>query len=888
MRDLFQQLFLYQRLDVLSEFEVSDPIDREMPTCITQNLNPEFKIRPYQEKAFARFIRCFNKDFEGKCLPLHLLFNMATGSGKTLIMAGLILYLYEQGYRNFLFFVNSTNIIRKTQDNFLKSNTTKYLFNKEIYIGGKRVTFAEVENFDGVNESHINICFTTIQQLHTDMTTEKENALTYESFADKKIVLLADEAHHMNVSTRSRSQSQLELLDSWENTVERIFEANEDNLLLEFTATHDYENTGMVEKYRDKVIYRYDFKNFRDDGFSKDVTLVHSDLDLQERILQALILNQYKQRIAAKYNIQLKPVILFKAQKTIAQSQDNKENFHKLIDALTASQIHRIRSSEVDVVQRAFRFFDEKDISYERLARDLKSDFQERYCLSVNNDAEKETNQILVNSLEDKDNPIRAIFAVQKLNEGWDVLNLFDIVRCYESRDTRFNRPGRTTISEAQLIGRGARYFPFTLPENGDESYQREDDEKFRRKFDNDLNHEIRVLEELHYHSVNDSRYISEIHTALRDEGIIDDSVETREIKLKDTFKKTDLYKSGVVWLNKREERDYQNVKSFADLADLTVKRKNHVHTIHAGSGGTTAVMENEEAEGIQYTDSRDVRVVDIEQNIVQSAIARKPFFQFASLKQYFPQLTSMHEFATSRNYLGGLAITFTGDFRYLKENPLEKLTACCDLLDKIETELRKQITDHEGTKHFHEQPINAIFTDKKLKFSADNPRINAESRRFDEIFVKDKCWMAFNGLYGTSEERGLIELLSRWLRSAEETYEDIYLLRNERHFAIYAFSDGRAFEPDFVLFLRETNGKSITYQLFIEPKGQHLIEQDRWKENFLKEICAECNSKLLTENNEYRVIGVGYFYNSERENNFKVKLNKTLERARQMQDEDA
>ncbi|MDA0062985.1 DEAD/DEAH box helicase family protein [Brachyspira hyodysenteriae] len=31
------------------------------------------------------------------------MFNMATGSGKTLIMASLILYLYEKGYRNFLF-----------------------------------------------------------------------------------------------------------------------------------------------------------------------------------------------------------------------------------------------------------------------------------------------------------------------------------------------------------------------------------------------------------------------------------------------------------------------------------------------------------------------------------------------------------------------------------------------------------------------------------------------------------------------------------------------------------------------------------------------------------------------------------------------------------------
>ena len=882
MRDLLNPHgFLYEQLDVLSRFGA---LNEEISDSITRNLNPAFEIREYQEEAFARFIYCLREDFDGKSEPLHLLFNMATGSGKTLIMAGLILYLYEKGYRNFLFFVNSTNIIKKTQDNFLNPRTSKYLFNKEIYIGGKRVALTEVENFEDINENDINICFTTIQQLHTDMTTERENALTYESFGDKEIVLLADEAHHMNVSTRSRSQ--LELFESWENTVERIFQSNENNLLLEFTATHDYENSDMSEKYRDKVIYRYGFKNFRDDRFSKDVTLVHSDLDLPDRILQALILNQYKQQIAAKHRIQLKPVILFKAQKTIAQSQENKANFRRLIDGLTGNQIDRIRASEVEVVQSAFRFFDERNISSEQLAQYLKSDFQERYCLSVNDETEKETNQILVNTLEDKDNPIRAIFAVQKLNEGWDVLNLFDIVRCYETRDTRYSRPGRTTISEAQLIGRGARYFPFTLSDNDAESDQSENDEKFRRKFDRDLDHELRVLEELHYHSVNDSRYISEIQTALRDEGIIDETVVTRELKLRANFKETDLYKYGVLWVNKRAERDYQNVTSFADLADLSVKRKNHEHTIHAGSGGVTAAMDARESGSTQHPDSRDVRLVDIEQNIVQSAIARNPFFKFASLKRYFPQLTSMHEFRTSRNYLGGLAITFKGDFSYLEENPSEKLTACCDLLDKIEIELRKQITDYEGTTKFHEERINAIFTGKKLKFSADNPRINPESQMFDEQFVSVRDWYAFNGLYGTSEERGLVRFLSRWISQLEETYEDIYLLRNERHFSLYSFSDGRGFEPDFVLFLRETNGELLTYQLFIEPKGKHLMDQDRWKENFLKEIRAKCDSQLLIENKKYSVFGVGTFYNEEHQDKFRAKFNKALEDARQMQDQ--
>ena len=435
----------------------------------------------------------------------------------------------------------------------------------------------QAENFEGVNENDINICFTTIQQLHTDMTADKENALTLESFADKKIVLLSDEAHHMNAST----QSQQELFASWENTVEQIFESNEGNLLLEFTATHDYEHPDMVEKYRNKVVYRYDLINFRNDRFSKDIEIVRSDFDQQDRILQALILNHYKQQVAAKYKIQLKPVILLKAEKTIAQSQENEENFYKLIDELTSSQIDRIRESEVEIVQQAFRFLDERCVSSEQIVQRLKSDFRQRYCLSVNNEAEKETNQILVNTLEDKDNPIRAIFAVQKLNEGWDVLNLFDIVRCYETRDTRFSRPGRTTISEAQLIGRGARYFPFSLPANNGETDQSESDEKFRRKFDGDLDHELRVLEELHYHSVNDRRYISEIRTALIEEGIIDETVVTRELKLKDSFKGTDLYKDGVVWLNERTPKDYQNVTSFADLADLTVSQKNHEHTIY-------------------------------------------------------------------------------------------------------------------------------------------------------------------------------------------------------------------------------------------------------------------------------------------------------------------
>ena len=849
--------FLHEQLEIAFNFGVPKP---QMPDRITQNLNPAFKLRSYQEEAFASFIHYFNNDLPGKEKPIHLLFNMATGSGKTLIMAGLILYLYEKGYRNFLFFVNSTNIIEKTKDNFLNPRAAKYLFSQDIRFEGKPVTVTQVDNFDGVNEKDINICFTTIQQLHTDMTSEKENALTYENFAEQQIVLLADEAHHMNVSTKS--QQGMELFKSWENTVERIFNSNEANLLLEFTATHDYETPTMVEKYRNKVINRYDLINFRNDKFSKEVVLVHSDLDQDSRILQALILNQYKQEVAAKNNINLKPVILFKAQKTIAQSQENKENFHKLIDGLTESQVENIRRSGLEIVQRAFRFFDENNISAEGLAQRLKSEFQEAYCLSVNDEAEKKNYQMQVNTLEDKNNPIRAIFAVQKLNEGWDVLNLFDIVRCYEARDSGKGKIGKTTISEAQLIGRGARYFPFVLPDHPD---------RFRRKFDEELNHELRVLEELHYHSIHDSRYISEIRTALIEQGMMDERMVTRELKLKEEFKKTQFYKYSVIWLNDQVPKDYQHVQSFDDLANLSVKQKNYEHIIPTGSAGATAAMVDDTTQVQQNDDAQDIPVIDIEQNIVRTAIARNPFFTFASLKRYCPHLTSVSEFMTSENYLGGLAITFKGNLSHLEENRSAKLSACQGLLSQIETGIREQVTEYQGTKHFQPKQVHDVFKDKLLKFDARNPRATIDQQ------FEDEDWFPFNTLYGTSEEKAFVDLLIRKIKTLAVHYSEIYLLRNEMHFAIYNFSDGQAFYPDFALFLQEKKGKLVCFQFFVEPKGKFLQAHDQWKEDFMRDITTEFKDKLLKfDSKEFRLIGLP-FYNEENENPFWDALDAAL-----------
>lgn len=118
--------FLYEKIDALREYGSS----AVLPSYIPENLNPNFELRPYQKQAFENFITHFESSNRPK--PTQVLFHMATGSGKTLIMAGLMLYLYKQGYRNFLFFVNLSNIVEKTRENFRNPTSSKYLLQMRL------------------------------------------------------------------------------------------------------------------------------------------------------------------------------------------------------------------------------------------------------------------------------------------------------------------------------------------------------------------------------------------------------------------------------------------------------------------------------------------------------------------------------------------------------------------------------------------------------------------------------------------------------------------------------------------------------------------------------------------------------------------------------------
>ena len=468
--------FLYHKLDALKDAGISS----ELPEIIIKGLSKKIILREYQEEAFKNFLIYNENNNLKNNKQVHTLFHMATGSGKTVIMAGLILYLYTKGYRKFLFFVNQVNVLEKTIENFTNPKSNKYLFNNVIEYLGNKVHIKKVDNFSGnTNDEDIEIVFTTTQKLHMDLFEVKENSLTYDDFENNKVVFISDESHHINSLTKKPTKDELEASRSWEYSVTTALTRNKDSIMLEFTATCDLNDKNVTGKYKDKIVFNYPLISFRESGYTKDFQNFATDTDLWTRTLIALVMSEYRRFLFADLKLNVKPVIMLKSQK-IAESHKFYGEFFKKVKELTSYELKNLDLVGVDVLTAAIQYFKGKDSSLELLERSIKTSFTENTSIIMNglSDNNKEK-QLLVNSLEDLDNPIRLIFAVDMLNEGWDVLNLFDIVRLYDTRQSsgKAGKIGSYTIKEAQLIGRGARYCPFIID---DEEY------KFKRKYDND------------------------------------------------------------------------------------------------------------------------------------------------------------------------------------------------------------------------------------------------------------------------------------------------------------------------------------------------------------------------------------------------------------------
>ena len=847
--------FLYEKILTLKEAGMS----AEIPQFLLDNLSSNIKLRDYQKEAIHDTILYLNSKLS-KNKQTHILYHMATGSGKTVIMAMNILYYYNLGYRNFLFFTNQTNIVSKTRINFLEKSSSKYLFNETININGENIKIKEVINFGGTDKSAINICFNTVQGIHSSLSLIRENSLTLEDFEDEKIVLLADEAHHLN-STTSKDKKENEDNATWEDTVSKIFLANKDNVLLEFTATCDIKDVNIKSKYLDKIIYNFDLKEFRKAGYTKEFMNLQSSTTKWGRSLQAIILSEYRKLIFEQYNISIKPVVLLKS-KTIVESNSFYNEFHEKLKTLSPTDIENLKrtNSNNEIFVNAFKFFDDINLTNDELVDLIKINFSEFNCVNMNElNAENEN---IVNNLDEKDNHYRLIFIVDKLTEGWDVLSLFDIVRLYE---TRQGGPKGTvskyTIREAQLIGRGARYCPFQF----NKEQLRE-----KRKY-SDYSSPLSICETLLYYCMDNSKYIDEIKRALKQTGLLPEN-ETRQIvyKLKNDFKKTKIYMEGFVFLNNKVEVGKSAVISLPER--IRTMGKTYQCKSNASSIGGL-FEDNINTSSLKYVDLAPIKFGSIQYNIVYKAFRCFDLtLSFNKLKQKFPNLKSIREFLTSSDYLGNFPITF---LVLEGTNPCveDKLIVCKEVLQIISDYVQTIEVSYKGTTEFYGKPIREVFTDRIRNITVEksdeswgagisqNDSLVNSTYRMD---LSDKKWYAYNDNFGTSEEKKFVKYFSTMVEELKNKFQSVVLIRNEIQVAIYSFEDGSKFEPDYVLILNKVleeetdKGKNNIYIcMFIEPKGEHLLEKDKWKNTLLLDLVNKGIPVVkFVDDNEYRIWG--------------------------------
>ncbi|MBD1502048.1 restriction endonuclease subunit R [Weissella cibaria] len=866
-------------LEVLNQLKFRDdtPLGMEryfVPEYIKSNLRHGNTLRGYQEEALRYFHYWMTEpEFTLGRADGRVLFNMATGSGKTDEMAALMLYLFkEHGYQNFLFVVNTTGVVAKTKMNMLETASQKYLFTNPITIEGQQVRIESVDRFPTTQDMDtIYLKLTTIQGLDSELVREvggryygREGGLTVEELSNEKLVILGDEAHHFSAFTKKKLNAEDEKQKNWEQMLDVIRQANDDNLQLEFTATLDLDDKSIYEKYRDKVIYRYGLDQFILDGYSKKVYRLETGDDDRQKMLNAMLLSYYRQHVAKRYGVEdFKPVVMFKSSK-VAISTAKFADFVDLVNGLTVEEVQQhlveqLAMTKSQTLQRALSQLAQIETS--SLVSALKYEFAKERLINVNDKKTilDDTNDVdALNTLEDPNNPFRVVFAVAKLTEGWDVLNLYDIVRVSEGAGATPAAVG----SEAQLVGRGARYNPFEFRGVASD---------YKRRFDNwvtDEEQDLQLLESLHYHTSMDSKYLDQLRKSLDNINMVmyeDAARHVYSAELTPLFKKSRTYKEGLLFSNLTEEMTDEDYTKLSDYGFDEVIR----------SQGWTADMVSATAEATALSQEQalietHVVVVRRDRALIRTAMQRNNFFaSFALMKQYLPALKSKREFVESDDWIGQIVLKAEVETTKSVLSRQEQLQVAVKFFDYLEQQIKRGYSRVRGTNEFESAALRDNIRDYEKIVPDETVRKDAYigAKISDHKDWKGADWYPFNrAVVDGLEYRFISDVFGSIAEQLQEKYDEVFLIRNDETsrgaVKLHQFAKSsrvkhyEGYMPDFILYLLK--GNEVT-QVFIEPKGSNLAESDRWKEELLLSLNTE-EVVFTKETERARLLGVHFY----------------------------
>ncbi|QIW53072.1 DEAD/DEAH box helicase family protein [Lactococcus raffinolactis] len=867
------------------------------------NFNLSHTLRHYQDEALRNYH--YTKT-QINPSPQHVLFNMATGSGKTDLMAGLILYLYQEyDYSNFLFTVNTNSVLMKTKDNLVNQNSDKYLYQDKIEIDGKQISIIEVERFPRIQqENTIYIKLASVQKVSDDLFVVKENTMGLADYERQPVVILADEAHHYSASTKTEKESE----NTWESAINKILNARNEqeqkNLLLEFTATVDFDKEAIYNKYRDKVVYRYPLNQFMSDGYSKKVKRIETSASDEDKMLNVVLLSQFRKYFAYSEGVTstFKPIILFKSPK-VSVSLEANESFNRIIENLNTKDLltfirrqKLMDSNKSSALSSAYDFYLEKELELGKIVQEIKRDFDARNVLNANdtsgNMLEKGQYQAL-NTLENPNNLYRVVFAVAKLTEGWDVLNLYDIVRIEKEAGTNKT----ATMAEAQLIGRGARYYPFEI--QAQKSYQ--------RRFDNEASNKQLILETLHYHTMNEPQYLKQLVGSLKQMDLPtgeDKKNPPIEIKVKSSFKKTEAYKKGKIYYNEVvsvEDDWFDSIDKYGITHQTSISR-----SLNYGS------REVSYQSNVGKSETKSISVDKFDSRYIQKAIQRLEFYKFDNLKKYIPLLSSIKEFIYGRKWLNAdelhLFLTVPKEYHSIDITPDDILNVIIELLKEYEVKFKSGYIKQRGTNKFIGYPIKEYLTNYNKRVPEyDTMNLFNETMQKIEVYEIEDDFFVYEKAIVNKLEYELIERVKSYVTDLKEKYHKaVYLLRMDENMhresakseklKLHQYGSRmnrsgevtethlQGFQPDFILFLEDSE---FYFQIFIEPKGMSgdRFISELWKQDLLLYMTDNQGEMEFEANEEnVRISGLKFYTRGDGQNTMEqladiVEMRKPVEK---------
>lgn len=447
----------------------------------------KFSLRPYQIEALRAFQFFWKDGFDSKSLKQKTLqeteidgkkiqwnkvgFEMATGSGKTLLMGAIITDLWQRGFKDFLILTPNTILFDKTIENFtpraVKSifgdgwnltynlvtgnsyrdktcnyeedrDVSFYVFNMQKFYD-KSASSSQKDGTDTMKGVPY-----VRRPLEDSLWRDKSGNHTIsfvEFLRERRPVIISDEAHHYQ-----QKKTKEAILDFLPSTV------------LEFTATSIEK--GESESFGQDNLYKYPMQRYISEGYGKRIFAVgcgtsdekatdevtESD---KQKLVWGMLIHLLKRESLCVVNAPVKKVMLLTKARTIKHA-DNIDNYLRNWPETISTEIddvlEQVNREGTDIAKIVRQYIPKgKTELIKKLGEIAKSVF------TIHSE-NKSDDEIWTDYQSLDDNNAEIVNQVRIFTEGVDYDNFYTIVVLGDTVEN-------VGLAAAQLIGRGLRLY---------------------------------------------------------------------------------------------------------------------------------------------------------------------------------------------------------------------------------------------------------------------------------------------------------------------------------------------------------------------------------------------------------------------------------------------